>query len=110
MPGRFDVPDGSDDQRSGYFVYLTPAQRSDQVPLQPPLFVGVADDPPALQATPELECVAKHIAPRGFKPERLSSLSSFLTRLFKRHFRPAPKSEVGNASCIRQTQVPAFNA
>lgn len=110
MARRLDALDCVDDEGRGDFVDLAASDWPDDVSLQSPPFVCIRDDPASLEIAPKLEGVCEYIASRGFKPERLSSFSSFLTRLFKRHFRPAPKGEVGNASCIRQTQVPAFNA
>ena len=110
MACRLDAFDGVNDKRRGDFVDLAASNRSDDVSLQSTLFVCVIDDPASLEIAPKLEGVCEHIASRRLKPERFSSFSSFLTRLFKRHLRPSPKCDVGNAARIRQTQVPAFNA
>ena len=110
MSCRLNAFDCVNDKRRGDFVDLTTADRPDDVSLQSPLFVCVRDDPASLEIAPKLEGVCEHIAFRRLKSERFSSLSSFLTRLFKRHLRPSAKRDVGNASCIRQTQVPTFNA
>ena len=110
MACRLNAFDSVNNERRGDFVDLAAAYWPDDVSLQSPLFVCVRDDPASLEIAPKLEGVCEYIASRRFKPERFSSLSSFLTRLFKRHFRPSTKSDVGNASCIRQTQVPAFDA
>lgn len=105
-----DAFDCVNDKRRGNFVNLPATDWPDDVSLQPTLFVCVRDDPASFEVAPKFEGVCEHIASRVLKSERFSSLSSFLTSLLKCHFRPSPKSDVGNASCIRQAQVPAFNA
>lgn len=108
MPGRFDVPDGSDDQRGGYFVYLTPAQRSDQVPLQPPALIGVAHDAPTLQAAPQLESVREHIPARRLKARGLPPPAGLLTRLHHAHLGPFAETQISDAPGGGDAQIPSF--
>ncbi|CCZ17141.1 unknown [Sutterella wadsworthensis CAG:135] len=53
----FDVPDGRDDEGSGYFVELTATERGDDITLKAALFVHVGRDPAALQVAPQAEGV-----------------------------------------------------